>query len=94
MKEVDFSEFRVRYSAIIEQVRKTRQPVRVMRLGEPLAEIMPLSRAKNEPREEVAEKIAAHVEGSPQALKRGYIFDGLTARLKRRALPGLDIADL
>src|SRR5271168_3686270 len=48
MKEIGFSEFKVRYSAVIEQVRKTRQPIRVMRLGEPLAEIVPLSRAKNE----------------------------------------------
>jgi len=51
MKEIGFSEFKVRYSAVIEQVRKTRQPIRVMRLGEPLAEIVPLSRAKNEPGE-------------------------------------------
>jgi len=49
MKEISFSEFRVKYSAIIEQVRKTRQPVRVTHLGKPLAEIVPLSPAKNEP---------------------------------------------
>jgi antitoxin (DNA-binding transcriptional repressor) of toxin-antitoxin stability system len=49
MKEITISEFRVRYSAIIEQVRKTRQPIRVMRLGKPLAEIVPPSLARNEP---------------------------------------------
>jgi prevent-host-death family protein len=49
MKEIRFSEFRARYSAIIEQVRKTRQPIRVTRFGEPLAEIVPLSSAKNDP---------------------------------------------
>jgi prevent-host-death family protein len=49
MKEITFSEFRVNCSAIFEQVRKTRQPIRVTRLGEPLAEIVPLSRANNEP---------------------------------------------
>jgi prevent-host-death family protein len=41
MKEIDFSEFRVKCSAILDQVRKTRQPVRVTRLGKPLAEIVP-----------------------------------------------------
>ena len=49
MKEIDFSEFRVKYSAIFEQVRRTGQSIRVTRLGEPLAEIVPLSLAKNEP---------------------------------------------
>lgn len=51
MKEIGFSAFRVNCSAIIEQVRKTRQPIRVTRLGEPLAEIIPLPQAKNEPGE-------------------------------------------
>jgi antitoxin (DNA-binding transcriptional repressor) of toxin-antitoxin stability system len=46
MREIGLSEFRVKCSVIIEQVRKTRQPVRVMRLGEPLADIVPLSSAK------------------------------------------------
>jgi antitoxin (DNA-binding transcriptional repressor) of toxin-antitoxin stability system len=49
MEEIAFSVFRVKCSAIIEQVRKTRQPVRVTRLGEALADIVPLSSAKNEP---------------------------------------------
>jgi prevent-host-death family protein len=49
MKEIGFSEFRVKCSAILEQVRKTGQSIRVTRLGEPLAEIVPLSLAKNEP---------------------------------------------
>ena len=48
MKEINFKEFRVKCSAILEQVRKTHQPIRVTRFGEPLAEIVPLSRAKNE----------------------------------------------
>jgi prevent-host-death family protein len=51
MKEIGFFEFRAKYSAILDRVRKTRQPVRVTHLGEPLAEIIPLSRAKNEPSE-------------------------------------------
>jgi prevent-host-death family protein len=48
MKEIGFSQFRVKCSAILEQVRKTRQPIRITRLGEPLAEIVPLSQARNE----------------------------------------------
>jgi antitoxin (DNA-binding transcriptional repressor) of toxin-antitoxin stability system len=49
MKEIDFSEFRVKCSAIIQQVGKTAQPVRVTRLGEALVDIVPLSAVKNEP---------------------------------------------
>jgi prevent-host-death family protein len=48
MEEINFSEFRVKYSAILDRVRKTHQPIRVTRFGKPLAEIVPLSRAKNE----------------------------------------------
>jgi prevent-host-death family protein len=46
MKEIGISEFRVKCSAIIDRVRKTRQPIRVTRLGKPLAEIVPPSPAK------------------------------------------------
>jgi prevent-host-death family protein len=48
MKEIGFSEFRVKYSAIFEQVRKTGRPIRVTRFGTPLAEIVPLSPAKTQ----------------------------------------------
>jgi prevent-host-death family protein len=46
MKEIDFPEFRIKCSEIIERVRRTRQPIRVTRFGEPLADIVPLSSAK------------------------------------------------
>jgi antitoxin (DNA-binding transcriptional repressor) of toxin-antitoxin stability system len=49
MKEINFSEFRIKCSAILQQVGKTRQPIRVTRLGEALAEIVPLSEANNAP---------------------------------------------
>jgi prevent-host-death family protein len=49
MREIGFSEFMARCSAILEQVRKTGRPIRVTHLGKPLAEVVPLSRAKNEP---------------------------------------------
>ena len=41
MREISISEFRVNCSAILEQVRKTRRPIRVTRFGQPLAEIVP-----------------------------------------------------
>ena|SRR2546422_8864192 len=50
MKEIGISEFRVKCSAIIEQVRKTRQPVRVTRFGAPGAEIVPSLPAKRNAR--------------------------------------------
>jgi prevent-host-death family protein len=41
MKEIGISEFRRRCCAILERVRKTRQPIRVTRFGKPVAEIVP-----------------------------------------------------
>jgi len=42
MEEIEFSKFRARYSALIERMRKTREPIRVIRRGVPLAEIVPV----------------------------------------------------
>jgi antitoxin (DNA-binding transcriptional repressor) of toxin-antitoxin stability system len=50
MKEIDFTEFRVRCSAILDLVCRSRQPIRVTRLGKALAEIVPPSLAKDDPR--------------------------------------------
>jgi antitoxin (DNA-binding transcriptional repressor) of toxin-antitoxin stability system len=64
MKEIGFSEFRAKCSAILERVRKTRQPIRVVtRMGESLAEIIPLSRAKNEPGEKRSRKKSPRAPG-------------------------------
>ena len=41
MKEIGISEFRIKCCAILEQVRRTRRPIRVTRYGRPLAEIVP-----------------------------------------------------
>lgn len=41
MKEVAISEFKARCLGILEQVRKTRTPIRVTRFGEPVAEVVP-----------------------------------------------------
>jgi len=46
MKEIGISEFKVKCCAILERVRRTRQPIRVTRFGRPLAEIVPPSPAK------------------------------------------------
>jgi prevent-host-death family protein len=41
MKEIAISEFKAKCLAILEQVRKTQQPIRVTRRGKPVAEIVP-----------------------------------------------------
>jgi prevent-host-death family protein len=43
MKEVAISEFKAKCLGIIEQVRKTRTPIRVTRFGRPVAEVIPAS---------------------------------------------------
>lgn len=44
MKEIAISKFKAHCLAILEQVRKTRTPIRVTRFGEPVAEIVPPSK--------------------------------------------------
>jgi len=41
MKEVAISEFKAKCLGILEEVRKTRRPIRVTRFGEPVAEVVP-----------------------------------------------------
>jgi antitoxin (DNA-binding transcriptional repressor) of toxin-antitoxin stability system len=41
MKEIAFSEFRAKCVALLEQAQKTGVPIRVMRFGKPIADIMP-----------------------------------------------------
>jgi len=43
MKEVAISEFKAKCLALLEQVCKTRKPIRVTRFGKPVAEIVPPS---------------------------------------------------
>ena len=45
MKEVAISEFKAKCLGILEQVRKTRKPIRVTRFGVPVAEVIPPSPA-------------------------------------------------
>lgn len=41
MKEVAISEFKAKCLGILEEVRKTRKPIRVTRFGKPVAEVIP-----------------------------------------------------
>jgi prevent-host-death family protein len=41
MKEVSISEFRTKCFSLLNQVEKTKQPLRIKRLGKPIADIVP-----------------------------------------------------
>jgi prevent-host-death family protein len=43
MKEVAISEFKAKCLAILDEVQKTKHPVRVTRFGKPIAEVIPAS---------------------------------------------------
>jgi len=43
MVEVPISEFKAKCLALLEQVRRTRQPLRITRHGKPVAEVIPPS---------------------------------------------------
>ncbi len=46
MKEVAISEFKAKCLSIIEEVRKTKKPVRITRRGKPVADLIPLNVSK------------------------------------------------
>lgn len=46
MKEVAVSEFKAKCLGLIEEVRKTRKPIRLTRFGKPVAELIPPSPEK------------------------------------------------
>ena len=41
MEEVSISEFKAKCLALLEQVRKTKKPLRITRHGKPIAEVIP-----------------------------------------------------
>jgi prevent-host-death family protein len=41
MKQVAISEFKAKCLALLEQVQKTKKPIRVTRFGKPIAEVVP-----------------------------------------------------
>jgi prevent-host-death family protein len=46
MKEIAISVFKAKCLGILEEVRKTRKPIRVTRFGKPVAEVVPPSPQK------------------------------------------------
>ena len=49
MKEVAISVFKAKCLGIMEEVRKTRRPIRVTRFGKPVAEVIPPTAALRTP---------------------------------------------
>ncbi len=43
MEEIAISEFKAKCLALLEQVRKTKKPIRITRHGKPVAEVIPPS---------------------------------------------------
>jgi prevent-host-death family protein len=41
MQEIAISEFKAKCLAVLEQVRATKQPIRITRFGKPVAEVVP-----------------------------------------------------
>ena len=46
MQEVAISEFKAKCLALLEQVRKTKKPIRITRRGQPVAEVVPAAPEK------------------------------------------------
>jgi prevent-host-death family protein len=45
MKEIAISEFKAKCLALLDQVQKTKKPIRITRFGKPVAEVAPASPA-------------------------------------------------
>jgi prevent-host-death family protein len=43
MQDIDISKFKATCLAVLERVRRTRQPIRVTKFGDPVAEVVPPS---------------------------------------------------
>ena len=43
MEQIAISEFKAKCLAVLEQVRKTKKPIRVTRFGKPVADVIPPS---------------------------------------------------
>ncbi len=48
MQEIAISEFKAKCLALLDQVQKTKKPIRVTRFGKPVAEVVPASPAAQE----------------------------------------------
>ena len=47
MREVAISEFKAKCLALLDQVQKTKKPIRITRFGKPVAEVIPSSPSSN-----------------------------------------------
>lgn len=47
MKEIAISEFKAKCLAILDQVQKTKQPIRITRRGRPIADVSPPTPTEN-----------------------------------------------
>ena len=73
MKEVAISEFKAKCLGMLEGVRKTRQPIRVTRFGQPVAEVdSPVARE--------ADRKTAWVHGGNRRDSRGHPWSDRKAR--------------
>ena len=48
MEAIAISEFKAKFLALLEQVRKTRKPIRVTRFGQPVADVVPSAPSSQE----------------------------------------------
>ncbi|HKW75061.1 MAG TPA: type II toxin-antitoxin system Phd/YefM family antitoxin [Terriglobales bacterium] len=46
MQEISISEFKAKCLALLDEVNKTRKPIRITRRGKPIAEVVPSAPAK------------------------------------------------
>jgi len=52
MEEIDISQLRANFSALLKRVQESRQPIRITQDGKPLADIVPVSDAPLQTRSE------------------------------------------
>jgi len=50
VKEITISQFKAKCAYFLEQVRRTREPVRITRFGKTIAEVLPISAKKRKRR--------------------------------------------
>jgi prevent-host-death family protein len=62
MKDIAISEFKAKCLRLLDEVNKTKKPIRVTRRGQPVAEIVPPSPAGNR------EKLFGSMKGSMEIL--------------------------
>ena len=61
MKQVAISEFKAKCLAILDEVQKTKRPVRITRRGKPVAEVVP-------PRPQTSEDLFGFMRGQMEIL--------------------------